>query len=68
MRANKELADNIRNLRKSKGYKQVDVAEKMEITRVSYVNIENCRQHVTIDNLQKICNIFKVKSSEILPF
>lgn len=65
---NKYIALRIEELRKSKGYTQEEFANKIGLSRVSIVNIENGRQQVSMKNLYTICKHLEVSSNRILPF
>jgi DNA-binding XRE family transcriptional regulator len=58
----------IEQLRKNKSLTQEELSDKLGLSRVSIVNIEKGRQDLSLRNLQNICELFNIKSSDILPF
>jgi transcriptional regulator with XRE-family HTH domain len=62
------IASRIKALRKQRGYSQEKVSKVLNVTRSSISNMEVSRHTITVEILEKICNFYNVKSSEILPF
>lgn len=60
-----KIGENIQFLRKQRGMKQQTLAELLDLSRVSVVNIEKGRQHVTIHTLWEICNHLDTNLSEL---
>lgn len=60
------LMDNIRKLRKSRGYNQSDMAELLNTTQQQYSKYENGTHELPIRHLVTICNHFQVSSDELL--
>lgn len=60
------LMDNIRILRKSRGYNQSDMAELLNTTQQQYSKYENGTHELPIRHLITICNHFQVSSDELL--
>lgn len=60
------LMDNIRNLRKSRGYSQSDMAELLNTTQQQYSKYENGTHELPIRHLVTICNHFQTSSDELL--
>lgn len=60
------LMDNIRKLRKSKGYNQSDMAELLQTTQQQYSKYENGTHELPIRHLITICNHFQVSADELL--
>ena len=58
----------LEQIRKSNSLTQEELADKLDLSRASVVNIEKGRQELSLKNLQKLCELFNLKSSEILPF
>lgn len=56
----------LKELRKSKGLTQQDIADKLKITRAAYTNIENGKRDPDTATLQKLANIFGVTVDYIL--
>ena len=50
------------------GLKQSEVATKAEISVNYYARIERDEENPTIETLERILKVLKVKSSDILPF
>ena len=63
-----KLGKNIQKVRKEKGLTQAEVAEKAGINVNYYAVIERGEKKATLETLEKIFKVLKVKSSEILPF
>ena len=64
----KTISQNIRKLRKDRNMNQEEFAEMLNLSRPTIVNIESCRQMLTIKNLIIICNSFDVEAVDILGF
>jgi DNA-binding XRE family transcriptional regulator len=64
----KKISNNIKKIRKDKGLNQDEFAEVLNLSRPTIVNIESCRQMLTIKNLIIICNSFDLESKDILGF
>ena len=65
------IGKNIRDIRKSKGIKQIDVVRKMQlmgvdITRESFVKIERGIQHIYATQLKAIKEILNTSYDELL--
>ena len=65
------IGKNIRDIRKAKGIKQIDVVRKMQlmgvdITRESYVKIERGIQHIYATQLKAIKEILDTSYDELL--
>ena len=65
------MGKNIRDIRKAKGIKQIDVVRKMQlmgvdITRESYVKIERGIQHIYATQLKAIKEILDTSYDELL--
>lgn len=65
------IGKNIKDIRKSKGIKQIDVVRKMQlmgvdITRESYVKIERGIQHIYATQLKAIKEILDTSYDELL--
>jgi transcriptional regulator with XRE-family HTH domain len=63
---NKKLGEKIRQLRLIKGYNQDNVAEELNMSSGNYGKIERGEVALTVEKLQKICQILKVSVAEIL--
>ena len=65
------IGKNIRDIRKAKGIKQIDIVSKMQlmgvdITRESYVKIERGIQHIYATQLKAIKEILDTSYDELL--
>lgn len=68
---NISIGKNIRDIRKAKGIKQIDIVSKMQlmgvdITRESYVKIERGIQHIYATQLKAIKEILDTSYDELL--
>ena len=50
------------------GLRQIDIAQKAEISVNYYARVERDEENPTLETLQKIVKALKIKSSDILPF
>lgn len=60
------LMDNIRKLRKERGYSQADMAELLQTTQQQYSKYENGTHEFPVRHVVKVCNHFNVSSDELL--
>ena len=60
------LGQVLKELRKDKGIDQSEIAQKMDINRSSWSQIENGNATVNMQQLKKIGAIFKMEASEIV--
>lgn len=65
---NEFVAIKIKELRVEKEMSQLELSKLIGLSRTSIVNIESGRHNISIINLNKFCEIFECKSSQILPF
>ena len=63
----KAIGAELKKIRKKKGYNQSDLAEKIGLERTSITNIETGRQKATVTVLYKICGLFDIEISDLLP-
>jgi transcriptional regulator with XRE-family HTH domain len=63
---NKKIGERIRQLRLVKGYNQDNVAEELNMSAGNYGKIERGEVALTVDKLQRICQILQVSISDIL--
>ena len=61
-----QIIDNIKIIRKGEGLTQDDMAQALDISRATYVNIENGKSSPTLDELTKICEILNISSRNLL--
>ena len=55
-----ELGDKVKLLRKRRGLKQDDLAEVLELSRGQISNLESGRRNLSLKQLEKLCDYFKV--------
>ena len=60
------LADNLRRLRKERGWSQEDLAHKAPLHRNQIGKIEQARQSTGIDIIEKLATTFGVQAGELL--
>lgn len=58
--------DNIRAIRKEKGYSQADIAEVLETTQQHYSCYENGKNELPIRHLIKLCIFYDVSADWLL--
>jgi transcriptional regulator with XRE-family HTH domain len=47
---------------------QLEVTERVSFSRANLSNIESGRFNITLNALEELCQIYKCKASDILPF
>ncbi|HAU0839225.1 TPA: helix-turn-helix domain-containing protein [Legionella pneumophila] len=62
-----KIGDNIRELRKYKGYSQEDFAAQAQLGRTYMGRIERGEQNMSIQTLIKIAFILQVEIGELIP-
>jgi transcriptional regulator with XRE-family HTH domain len=62
-----EIGDILKRLRKVKGMSQDDLAEKLNLTRTSIVNIEKGRQGISVECIWRVAVLFKISPSNLFP-
>lgn len=62
------VASRVKYFRILNDLSQGDVSKKLGVSRTSVSNIESGRHALTMENLEALCNLYGVKSTEILPF
>ena len=63
-----KIGKKLKEFRLKLGLKQLDVAKKADISGNYYARIERDEENPTIETLEKILKVLKVKSGDILPF
>lgn len=58
--------DNIRTIRKERGYSQSDIAEVLETTQQQYSCYENGKNELPIRHLIKLCVFYSVSADWLL--
>lgn len=62
----KEVANNIKQIRKNNGLTQKEFSLKIGLSRNYISDLEAGKYKPSLDVVMKICNVFKVTTSEIL--
>ena len=57
----KQFGDNVKRLRKAKGWSQEDLAERTKLHRTYIGSIEISERNVSLINIEKIANALDVK-------
>ena len=60
------VIDNIRTIRKNRGYSHENMATDMKISQAAYTKIERGETKLTLDRLQQIAEILEVTVSDLL--
>ena len=63
---NRQLADNLRYLRKKYGLNQDDMKDILNISRQAYSNYERCERTPDLDTLVRLCQFFDVSIDDII--
>lgn len=63
-----QLGDNIREVRKQRGYSQEELAYMVGFSRSYYTEIETGKRNISILNLIKIINALKADPNELFSF
>jgi len=59
----KKIGKQLRELRLSRGWRQVEIAEKVGLSRSAISNIEAGKRALTLSTLQRFCDIYKIDVS-----
>lgn len=62
------LADNIKNIREEKNFKQIEVATHIGVDKSAYSKIEKGLRSLTVDELQKMAGLFDMTTDQIINF
>ena len=62
------LADNIKSIREEKGFKQIEVASHIGVDKSGYSKIEKGTRNLTIEELQKMGDLFNMTTDQIIYF
>lgn len=60
------VAEKIKRLRKSKGFSQEEMAERLHISQSAYARIETGESHSWAAHIEKLSEIFEVKPENFL--
>ena len=59
----KKIGEQLKELRKSRGWRQLEVADKVGLSRSAVSNIEAGHRSLTLATLQKFCEIYSIDIS-----
>jgi len=62
------LADNIKAIREEKNLKQIEVATHIGVDKSAYSKIEKGSRALTVDELQKMAQLFNMATDQVLNF
>ena len=63
-----KIGKKLKEARKKLNMTQIDIANKADISVNYYARIERDEQNPTLETMERILKVLKVKSSDILPF
>jgi transcriptional regulator with XRE-family HTH domain len=63
----KHIGSKIREVRKSKGYRQGQMAEMLGFSRANYVNMENGKTAIQVDKIYLLCCLFNIQVADLFP-
>lgn len=61
-----DLGDKVKLLRDRRGLKQDDLAKVLELSRCQISNLESGRRNLSLKQLEKLCEYFKIDMSYFL--
>lgn len=61
-----DVSKNIYRLRLLRGYSQDDIAKKLNISRQTYLKFENNQASMSLDQLEKLANIYGINIQELI--
>lgn len=64
----KQLGLNISYYRKAKGFSQIELAEKINISRTHMSRIETADCAVSLDVIFNICDVLEIKPNKLFDF
>lgn len=62
------VAENLRKIRKEKGYSQSQIAEILNTTQQQYSKYENGTHEIPVRHIATLCEFYNITSDEILGF
>jgi len=68
VKTQEKIGRRLREIRDRKKLFQEEIASAVGISITYYAGIERGEENPTIAVIEKICNVLKIKSSDILPF
>ena len=63
---NRQLADNLRFLRKKYGLNQDDMKDILNVSRQAYSNSERCERTPDLDTLVRLCQFFDISIDDMV--
>jgi len=63
-----DLYNNIKAIREDKGLKQIEVATHINVDKSAYSKIEKGQRNITVDELQKMAQLFNVTTDHIISY
>jgi transcriptional regulator with XRE-family HTH domain len=60
------FGDNVRSMRKERGWSQEDLAAKSGLHRTYIGSIERSERNISLINIEKIANAFKIQTIDLL--
>lgn len=60
---NRNIGKKLRDLRMSRGWKQLDVADKIGLSRPAISNIEAGKRSLTLSTLKRFCELYEIDIS-----
>lgn len=67
-KTHKHIAAKLKEYRLKNGLTQEELAEKAGMNRNGYAKIERGEQKASVDTLEKLTKVLKIKSKDVLPF
>lgn len=68
MGSQKKIGENLKKVREQASLTQVELAGKVGVHPNFYARLERGEETASLETLEKIFKVLKVKSSDILPF
>ncbi len=65
MNLNDKFSENLKSLRKDKGFSRQYVAEKLGVALSTYANWEQGRREPSISDIYKILEVFEIDANEL---
>lgn len=61
-----KVSDKLKELRKEKGLTQKEIAKLLNLSETGYASYEQGLSEPSIDNIKKICQMYKITADELL--
>jgi transcriptional regulator with XRE-family HTH domain len=62
------LSENIKAIREEKGFKQIEVANHINIDKSAYSKVEKGLRSLTVEELQKMAHFFNMTTDQIISY